>query len=117
MDGMNNLLNDMPLSESAFMAARESIIERINTERITRSGILMNYESARRMGRDYDIREVIYNEVPQLSFDDIQNFQQEYVKDQNYAILVIGKKDELDIETLESYGKVNFLTLEDVFGY
>ena len=117
MDGMNNLLNDMPLSESAFMAARESIIERINTERITRSGILMNYESARRMGRDYDIREVIYNEVPQLSFDDIQNFQQEFVKDQNYAILVIGKKDELDIETLESYGKVNFLTLEDVFGY
>jgi predicted Zn-dependent peptidase len=117
MEGMNNLLNDMPLSESSFHAARESIIERINTERVTRTGILFNYESARRMGRDYDIREVIYNEVPKLTFDDIQQFQQEYVKDQNYAILVIGKKDELDIETLESYGKVHYLTLKDVFGY
>ncbi|MBW6480401.1 MAG: insulinase family protein [Bacteroidales bacterium] len=117
MEGMNSLLNDMPLSESSFHAARESIIERINTERITRTGILFNYESARRMGRDYDIREVIYNEVPKLTFNDIQQFQQEYIKDQNYAILVIGKKDELDTETLESYGKVHYLTLEDVFGY
>ncbi|TVQ94708.1 MAG: insulinase family protein [Bacteroidetes bacterium] len=117
MDGMNNLLTDMPLSETTFNAARESIIERINTERITRTGILMNYETARRMGRDYDIRQVIYEQVPKLTFDDIQQFQQEYVKGQDYAILVIGKKDELDIETLESYGKVHFLTLEDVFGY
>lgn len=117
MDGMNNLLNNMPLSETSFNAARESIIERINTERITRTGVLFNYETARRMGRDYDIRRDVYNEVPNLAFDDIQAFQQEYVQGQNYAILVLGKKDELDIPTLEEYGKVHFLTLEDVFGY
>ena len=117
MDGMTNLLNDMPLSETSFHAAKESIIERINTERVTRASVLFNYETARRMGRDYDIRQVIYNEVPGLSFEDILAFQQQYVKGQKYAILVLGKKDELDMETLQSYGPVRFLTLEEVFGY
>jgi hypothetical protein len=30
---------------------------------------------------------------------------------------VLGKKDGLDMKTLEQYGKVTFLSLEDIFGY
>ncbi len=117
MQGMSNLLEDMPLSENSFHTARESIVERINTERITRTGVLFNYESAKRMGRDFDMRRTIYEQVPQMDFNDIKEFHGQYVKDSNYAILVLGKKDELDIEALEDYGKVHFLTLEQVFGY
>lgn len=117
MQGMSNLLENMPLSENSFNTARESIIERINTERITRTGVLFNYESAKRMGRDFDMRRAIYEQVPQMEFNDIKEFHQQYVKDSKYAILVLGKKDELNIPALEEYGKVHFLTLEQVFGY
>ncbi len=117
MQGMSNLLENMPLSENSFNTARESIVERINTERITRTGVLFNYESAKRMGRDFDMRRAIYEQVPQMEFNDIKEFHQQYVKDSKYAILVLGKKDELNIPALEEYGKVHFLTLEQVFGY
>lgn len=117
MQGMSNLLENMPLSENSFNTARESIVERINTERITRTGVLFNYESAKKMGRDFDMRRAIYEQVPQMEFNDIKEFHQQYVKDSKYAILVLGKKDELNIPALEEYGKVHFLTLEQVFGY
>ena len=35
----------------------------------------------------------------------------------DYTILVLGNKDELNINALKEYGEVKFLTLEDVFGY
>jgi hypothetical protein len=31
--------------------------------------------------------------------------------------MVLGNKAELDVKTLENYGKVTPLTLEEVFGY
>jgi len=31
--------------------------------------------------------------------------------------MVLGNKSTLDIKALESYGKVTYLKLEDVFGY
>ena len=35
----------------------------------------------------------------------------------DYTILVLGNKDELNIDALKEYGDVKFLSLEDVFGY
>jgi hypothetical protein len=48
---------------------------------------------------------------------DIKLFQEKYVKDRNYTILVLGDKNKLDMNTLEKYGKVQFLTLDEIFGY
>jgi hypothetical protein len=39
------------------------------------------------------------------------------MKGKPYTILVLGKKDGLNIKTLEKYGKVSYLSLEDIFGY
>ncbi len=114
---MYDLLNNMPESEKSFENAKESLLESIRTERIRKASILFNYLSAQRMGRDYDIRRKIYEAVPEMTFDDLRAFQQKYLKDQNYTIMVLGDKDEIDIEALKKYGRVQFLELEDIFGY
>jgi predicted Zn-dependent peptidase len=115
--GMQALLNDMPLAEANFANAKESILNSIATERITKSSILFDYERSKRLGLDYDIRQDIYQNVNALTFDDMKQFQQQFIKGQNQVILVIGAKDRLNFKELAKYGQVKQLTLKELFGY
>ena len=117
MAGMMELLNDMPQSENSFLAAKNGIIKRIQSERITKSDVLFNYEASKKLGLDYDIRKDVYEQVPGMTYNDIKDFHDKYVKNSSYTYLVLGSKDKLDIATLSKYGDVEYLTLEDVFGY
>jgi predicted Zn-dependent peptidase len=117
MAGMMDLVNNMPKAENNFNASKESIIQGIRTERITKANILFNYENAIRLGNDYDIRKDIYARVPMITFEELKSFEENHIKNKKYTILVIGKKENLDIKTLEKYGTVKFLELEEIFGY
>jgi len=115
--GMQALLNDMPQAEANFANAKESILNSIATQRITKSDILFDYEQAKRLGLDYDIRRDIYQNVNTLTFDELNKFQSQFVKGQNQTLLVIGSKDRLNFKELGKYGKVKQLTLKELFGY
>ncbi|QNF32307.1 insulinase family protein [Adhaeribacter swui] len=117
MEGMQLLLNDMPQAEANFANAKESIRNSIATERITKSDILFDYERAKRLGIDYDIRQQVYQNINAMTFDDMKKFQQQFVKGQNQIILVIGSKDRLNFKELSKYGKVKQLSLKELFGY
>jgi len=111
------LLTDMPLADANFQNAQASLRNSISTERITKAGILFNYESARKLGLNYDIRQDVYQSANSMTFDQMQQFQQKYIKAQPQAILVIGSKDKLNFKELAKYGKVKQLSLEELFGY
>jgi zinc protease len=117
MAGMTNLLNNMPESEVLFNASKDAVLQKIRTERITKANVLLNYESARKLGLDHDIRKDVYEKMPTLSMNEIRAFHGKYMKDKTYSILVLGDKSKLDMNTLSKYGTVKFLTLEDIFGY
>ena len=117
MKAMTDLLNDMPESEKNFKTAQEAVQNVIRTDRITKSDILFSFLSAEKLGIDYDIRSEIFKKTPQISFDEIKVFHKRFIKDKFYTILVLGKKSELDIKTLGTYGRIEYLTLEDIFGY
>ena len=69
------------------------------------------------LGIDYDVRKDVYNEVPSMTMADLKNFQQKYLKDKRFITLVVGKKKDLDIKTLEQFGEVKYLRLQEIFGY
>ncbi|MBO3271517.1 M16 family metallopeptidase [Hymenobacter defluvii] len=117
MAGMAGLLNDMPAAEANLTIAKNAIRNSIATERITKSNILMSYERAKRLGLDYDVRRDVYEKTYNMSFDDLKKFQEAKVKGQNQTILVIGSKDRLNFKELAKYGKVQQLTLKEIFGY
>ena len=117
MAGMFELFNNMPKSESKLETGKNAALQKIRTERITKSNILFNYERAKKLGLDYDIRKDVYNTVPSLKIGDIESFQQKHLKSKNFTILVLGNQKNLDLKTLEKYGTVKFLKLEEVFGY
>jgi predicted Zn-dependent peptidase len=117
MEGLFNILNNMPESEVTYSMAKNSVVNQIKTSRTTRASVLFSYLSAQKLGLDYDIKKDVYYSVQGLSLQDIVKFQQENVKNKKYTILVLGDKSKLDINILEKYGQVKFLTLEEIFGY
>ncbi len=117
MKAMSGLFNNMPESEKALSSSREAIINKIRTERITKSQVLFNYINAQKFGLTYDIRKDVFEKVPTMTFNDLKTFQQKFIKDKNFTIVVLGKKAELDVKTLSTYGQVKSLELKDVFGY
>jgi len=117
MAGMMNLLNNIPKSDISFGAAKEAILQNIRTERINKADILFDYLNAEKFGIKTDIRKDVYAQVATMTYEDVKKFQEEKIKNKPASILVLGKKDMLDIKTLEKYGTVKYLTLKDVFGY
>ncbi|QKG54614.1 insulinase family protein [Hymenobacter sp. BRD67] len=117
MAGMEGLLTDMPLADANLAIAKQSIRNSIATDRITHEGVLLSYERARRLGLDYDVRRDVYDQTQNMTFAELQKFQQAKVKGQNQVILVIGSKDRLNFKELAKYGTVEQLTLKEIFGY
>jgi len=117
MKSMLGLFNNMPESEKAMNGAKDAIINKIRTERITKAQVLFNYINARKFGLTYDIRKDVFERVPMMTFADLKAFQQRFIKDKNFNILVLGKREQLDVKTLEGYGTVNNLELKQIFGY
>jgi predicted Zn-dependent peptidase len=117
MNSMMALLQTMPEAESNMESAKEGVIQKIRTERLTRSKSLSEYQKAERMGIDYDIRKDVYREVSNFTMEDLTNFHNNYIKNDHYTIMVLGNQKDLDLEVLKQYGEIVHLTLEDVFGY
>ncbi|MGI4867630.1 MAG: M16 family metallopeptidase [Janthinobacterium lividum] len=117
MSGMENLLTDMPMADANLVIAKQSIRNSIATDRITHEGVLLSYERARRLGLDYDLRRDVYEQTQNMTFSELQKFQQSKIKGQNQVILVIGSKDRLNFKELAKYGDVQQLTLKEIFGY
>ena len=117
LEGMSDLLNNMPESSENMSNSKEGIIQKIRTERLTKSRILSEYEKAVKMGIDYDIREKIYNEVQEMDMTTLKDFHNLNIAPATRIVMVLGDKDNLDLEVLKEYGEIKFLTLEDIFGY
>ncbi|GAL82885.1 zinc protease [Sporocytophaga myxococcoides] len=117
IDGMLELYEDMPQSEVLFKNAVTSIIENVNTQRITKFSVISEYERLKKLGINYDIRKEVYEKIKTLSLSDLKDFHDKYYRNQKKAYVIIGSKDRIDFEKLSKYGKVRELKLEELFGY
>jgi zinc protease len=117
MAALIRIMNEMPESESTLEAARKSILNQIESERIVRTSVLFNYLNAKKRGLDHDLRKDIYEKVPSLSLKDVKQFQEKYVKGKEYNIMVLGSRDKLNFNDLRKYGEVKEVSLDELFGY
>ena len=117
LSGLTELLDNLPESPDLFASAKDGILRKIRTERITRTKILFTREEAQKLGLNRDIRKDVYDDTEHFDFEDIAVFHRERFADKKYTLLVLGKKENLDMETLSRFGKVSHLSLEEIFGY
>ncbi|MEN8125848.1 MAG: insulinase family protein [Bacteroidota bacterium] len=117
VDAMLELMNDMPEADKQFKLAKEATLKKIAAQRYTKSGIFWNYENLKKRGIDYDIRKDIYNEIQGMTMNDLKTFFDDNIKGLNYTALVIGNKNEMDMQALKKLGKVQELDIDYLFNY
>ena len=117
IEAFDEIINDMPESENAFNIAKEALVSRIRTERISGRGVLNSYVNDRELGITEPRSKQIFEVAQTLTFDDVKATQQKWVKDRTYVYGILGDIKDLDTAYLQTLGPVQVLTLEEIFGY
>lgn len=114
---MDKLLNNMPEVPQQFEGARASVIKTLESDWITRSDIYWAYDRAQKRGLNYDVRKVVYEAAKTMNITDVHKFFDEHVKGKKYTYLVIGKKEDLNMDALKKLGPVEEVDLKTLYGY
>ena len=69
------------------------------------------------MGYTHDLRKDVYDYVKTATLEDVKTFFNEKVKSDYYTIIVEGDRNKLTPKRLSKYGKVEELSLEEIFNY
>ncbi|MEQ1744923.1 MAG: insulinase family protein [Saprospiraceae bacterium] len=117
VEAFQTILNDMPVSLPQIEHARQSVLKQIAVERVRNANIYWNWRAARDRGYRHDLRQDVYETLRQATADDLIRFHEQHIKGRRYHWLVMGDESRIDLKYLRTIGKVEKLTLEDVFGY
>lgn len=112
---MLGLLNEMPQAENNFTDVKNALQKRMRTERYKFSDIFWAYLAAKKTGEDNDGKKELFESIPNYQLADVQNFFDNHVKNKPYYMIVIGSKEHVDFKTLEQFGKVKEVALEEIF--
>ena len=114
---MNELLNDLPNVEENIKFAKAGIKKDIETERITKDGIIFNYLAAQQKGLSDDIRKKIYTAVDKIGYAELKQFHTENLANKPYTYCIVASDKKLSEDAMKKYGEVKKLSLEEIFGY
>ena len=114
---MRGLLREMPYAPEQIEQARNTILERIRTERITGEKIYTTWLEDRDRGIDHDVRRDIFHKVRTMSPDDLQRFFRDHVSRHRYTFLVLGSRENTDFRLLKRWGPVREVSLRELYGY
>ncbi len=117
IEAFDLIINQMPESEAAFALAKDGADARVRTTRTIKDGIAWDYLDALDHGVDYDTARDFFNLLQTVTLDDIVKFQKENVKGNVYHYAILGRIEDLDMDLLNSLGRVVILTPEQIFGY
>lgn len=117
VEAMHELMNELPTSSKGFNSAQNGILKKMESDRIIKQNILFSYLNAKKMGRDYDIRKQVYEQVPGMTMNDLVRFHEENFKNKKFNYTIIADDEVLPIEEIEKLGPVKRLSLEEIFGY
>ncbi len=124
MDAVNafdEIINQMPQSEAAFNIAKENLVAYNRTKRTLGSAVIDYYLNLKKQGFacDVDPAKEVSEKFQQVTLQDVIDFQQQVIKDRKYVIGILGTEKDLDMKALSpaKYGKVERVSLEDIFGY
>ena len=117
MDAMMELMNNMPEAEENFNAAKESTLKQLAADRINKTNIFWSYQSLKDRGLSEDNREEMYEAIKKMTMTDLRNFFSNNIKGSKYDLMVIGNKEDVDIDAMKRFGKLQELDLDYLFNY
>lgn len=117
IDEIQNLMNNMPKAVAQFENSKTAVLKNIETARVLRDSVFWEKNYYEKLEIKNNPAENIYNTIKTMDINVMDRFFNESVKGKSYNIIIIGKKENIDMKALEKYGEVKELSLEEVFGY
>ncbi len=110
------LFNRPPMEEKEIRNARNSLKQNIETRRVLEENIFFTYLSNKRMGRETDITETVYQNLDKVNVAMVAEFQQEYFVGKAFYYCVLASKEKVNEKDLKKIGKLKVLSTDDLFG-
>ncbi|MBO7067530.1 MAG: insulinase family protein [Bacteroidaceae bacterium] len=117
IDVFDDIVNNMPASQTSFDVAKKGVLTQLSTERVKRTEYFDIYFDAKDLDIDYDKRQKTYGQLQGITLQDIVDFQQQNVKGLHYRSVFAGDPNGLSKDELQRLGNVKTLTAHEVFGY
>jgi predicted Zn-dependent peptidase len=117
LKGMNELLDTLPISDKNFELARAGLKKDIETERVTKDGIVFTYLADKEKGLDIDPRKAEYAALDTMTVSDIKDLHDRQMANKPYTYCIVGSEKKISEDDLKKVGELKKLSLEDVFGY
>ncbi len=117
IEAFDEIINDMPESEAAFAVAKEALLGRLRTQRLTGMDVLRSYVSCRRLGLSEPTHRAVFEKAQNATLADVVATQQEWIKGRHYTYAILGDIKDLDTKFLATLGPVKVVSLEEIFGY
>ncbi|MCQ9634686.1 insulinase family protein [Chryseobacterium sp. WG23] len=117
VSAMNDLMVELPQIPTQFDNARGSALKQIASNRVNRTNIFFSQLALKKLGIDYDIRKDTYAEIQGLTLPQLTGFYNTEVKPVQYNTAIIGKKENLNMESINKMGEFQEVSLEEIFGY
>ncbi len=117
VDVFLRLMNDMPKAQQQFLSAKDAALKRIESERIIQENIFWTYQEAVNRGLENDNRKRVYDQVANMTIDDLEEFFNREIKGSKFSYLVLGNTKLLDKKILKKLGPITELKSKQIFGY
>ena len=101
----------------AFKIAKDALISRLRTQRTNGAQVISQYLSCRRLGLEEPLDRRVFEQVQNMTLEDVVAYQQEMVKGRNYTYTILGDLKDIDINYLSSLGEIKVLSQKDIFGF
>ena len=114
---MNELLMELPQVDDFVANAKTTVLNNIETERVTGDDVVFRYFTSRDKGLWEDERAAVYKEAASIQYPDLKAFHQKFLSNKPYTLCVVGAPDKVDQAVLSRHGDVKKLSMVELFGY
>ncbi len=117
VETMSELMNELPQVEIQFNNSKNAALKQLAAGRITRTNIFFNHLRLKKLGIDYDLRKDMYQEIENLTLNDLTNFYNLSIKPINFNVAILGKRENLDMSSVEKLGDYRELSVNEIFNF
>lgn len=116
LEAFVDLLDNMPLEQARFDAAKEGLVTSYRTGKIGFRGVIGTVRGWERRELFSDPRPGWYRAIlDRGSLELVSGFQQEAIANRPKLISIVGDRARIPMEALKAFGEIRELTLDDVF--
>lgn len=117
LPALTSIIDEMPIFPQQIQSAKNAILKRMESERISPSHYYWQQRSLHFLGYEHDLRKDSYEHIARMTPEELRDFHQRKVQGRDFSFVVMGNKERIDLDYLKQYGPIEEVSLEQVFGF